>query len=234
MAFLLDYDGTLVPIADRPEHAVPDGALRPLIGRLSNRPGTTVHIVSGRTREALHGWFGGLRIGLWAEHGAFHRPSGAPGWEPMHPVLPGWEDAVLPVLERTTGETPGSFVERKTSSVAWHYRLAERESGERQARALEQALAALPTREQLDVVRGKKVVEIRLQGISKAVAARHVHAEAEADLLVAIGDDETDGDLFDALPAGSLTLAVGEAPCSAQYRVADYRWVRTLLEQLAT
>jgi trehalose 6-phosphate synthase/phosphatase len=79
----------------------------------------------------------------------------------------------------------------------------------------------------LEVLEGKKVIEIRLRGISKATV---VHRSLfHDDAVVAVGDDQTDEDLFHALPASAITIAVGSAPTAAQYRVADYSAVRELL-----
>lgn len=74
------------------------------------------------------------------------------------------------------------------------------------------------------------MIEVRLRGVSKAVVAQRVHAETSADtLVVAIGDDRTDEDLFRALPPASVTVAVGRRATCARFRVDDYRAVRQLL-----
>ena len=73
---LIDYDGTLVPIADAPEQALPDATALELLAEVSQSPGVDVHIVSGRPRQFLDRWFDRLPIALWAEHG-FWRRSGA-------------------------------------------------------------------------------------------------------------------------------------------------------------
>ena len=98
------------------------GACSPSSARLAGRPGTEVHVVSGRTRETLEAWLGALPIGLHAEHGLWSRPLGAPDW--IAPDLPaaGWQPAVLAILQDFAARTPGSLVEEKTASVAWHYR----------------------------------------------------------------------------------------------------------------
>jgi len=71
---------------------------------------------------------------------------------------------------------------------------------------------------------------VRLRGVSKALVAGRLNAECGTDtVLVAIGDDHTDEDLFRALPASSLTIAVGSRPAGARFRVPDYRAVRRLL-----
>ncbi|MGH9374081.1 MAG: trehalose-phosphatase, partial [Vicinamibacterales bacterium] len=71
LALLLDYDGTLVPIAPTPELAQPQADLLSLLGALAARPGTCVHLVSGRPSAVLGTWFDSLPLVLWAEHGAY-------------------------------------------------------------------------------------------------------------------------------------------------------------------
>lgn len=71
---LLDYDGTLVPLAQSPALASPDLPLLELLAKLAGV--CEVHIVSGRLRDELKHWLGQLPIHLWAEHGAFvHLPA---------------------------------------------------------------------------------------------------------------------------------------------------------------
>jgi trehalose-6-phosphatase len=61
-----------------------------------------------------------------------------------------------------------------------------------------------------EVTEGKKVIEVRLRGVSKALAARQAIRECDpSTLVVAIGDDRTDEDLFRALPGSAVTVAVG-------------------------
>ena len=76
LVLLLDYDGTLVPFAPIPALAEPDDQLVALLRDLADRPNTEVHVVSGRTQEALERWLGALPIGLHAEHGLLSRPAG--------------------------------------------------------------------------------------------------------------------------------------------------------------
>jgi trehalose 6-phosphate synthase/phosphatase len=84
-----------------------------------------------------------------------------------------------------------------------------------------------------DVLAGKKVVEVRLRGVSKALVAERIAAGISPETsIVAIGDDRTDEELFGALPQSSVTVAVGNQPSSAKYRVADYRAVRRMLRSI--
>ena len=84
-----------------------------------------------------------------------------------------------------------------------------------------------------EVLEGKKVIEVRLRGVSKAIVADQIERTAPGGaFVVAIGDDRTDEDLFRALPASSVTVAVGRQATCARFHVADYRAVRTLLRLL--
>src|SRR5688572_21644834 len=122
LTVLLDYDGTLVPIAMEPELAVPDASLMSLLAALSARPRTSLHIVSGRPRDTLQSWFGHLPASLWAEHGFWHRAADDGQWHAAAEIPPGWMRSVSPILSRFTEATPGSHIEPKSASVAWHYR----------------------------------------------------------------------------------------------------------------
>ncbi len=217
---LVDYDGTLVPIASSPALAVPDDEVLSLLGALAQQPRIQIDIVSGRARQTLESWLGHLPIALWAEHGFWHRPSRGEAWRAGAAVPFDWKQRIEPILEQFTTSTPGSHVETKSASIAWHYRRAERELGARQAHELRMLLGDALNDQPFEVIEGKKVIEVRLRGVSKAQVAQRVLSEVDADgQLVAIGDDLTDEELFRALPFSSVTVAVGNQPTSARYRL---------------
>ena len=127
-----------------------------------------------------------------------------------------------------------SFVEVKSASVAWHYRSAPREFGARQAHELRLLLGDALSNQPLEVLEGKKVIEVRVRGVSKGVVAeRVVEATGSGTVIVAIGDDRSDEELFRALPPSSLTVAVGRPWTSARFRLEDHRAVRRILRSLA-
>jgi trehalose 6-phosphate synthase/phosphatase len=230
LILLLDYDGTLVPIEPAPHLAVPDEGLVSLLEALGTRPGTDVHVVSGRPREFLDTWFGRLPVALWAEHGLWRRPAPGQPWEMAMDVPSGWIEGISPILEQFTAATPGSLLEIKSASVAWHYRMAHPEFGARQAHELRMLLGDALSNQPLEVLEGKKVIEVRLRGVSKALIARGVLAAgADAASILAAGDDRTDEELFAALPSTSVTVAIGPVPRGAKYWVPDCRAARDLL-----
>jgi trehalose 6-phosphate synthase/phosphatase len=227
VVLLLDYDGTLVPLAPLPHMAVPDRELKDLLRMLAMAPGVALHLVSGRPREWLAEWFDEVPLTLWAEHAFWHRPLGG-DWQPAARVSTDWMAGVTPILEQFTATTPGSLVEKKSVSLAWHYRQAEREFGSRQARRLLMLLGDTLSNQPLEVLKGHKVIEVRCRGINKAAVAQALPSHIGSAILAA-GDDRTDEDLFGALPESAVTICVGSGPSGARCRLADYRAVRRLL-----
>jgi len=231
LSVLLDYDGTLVPLAPLPRMAAPDPALVDLLRELAHVPGIDVHIVSGRPRESLETWFGDLPVWLWAEHAFWHRPRGAEQWDPAASLPTDWMKKVAPILEQFTIITPGSFVETKSVSLAWHYRMADPAFGARQAHELRLLLGDTLSNQPLEVLEGHKVIEVRYRGMNKAAVARHIDVPTGGAVL-AIGDDRTDDDLFGALPPEAITISVGARPSVARHRLPDHAAVRMLLRQI--
>ena len=233
LCLFLDYDGTLVPIASTPPRAAPDDDLLDLLHTLARRRGFRVDIVSGRAHRDLELWLGDLPVALWGEHGFWHRSRPGNPWTMASDVPHGWMESIAPILSEVAERTPGSFVEHKTASIAWHYRLAEPTLSTRQAHALRTRLNTELRDETFNVLEGKAVIEVRLRSVSKALVAERALANVSPETtIVAIGDDQTDEELFRALPRSSVTVAVGTEPSNATCRVADYREVRRMLRSL--
>jgi trehalose 6-phosphate synthase/phosphatase len=233
LAVLLDYDGTLVPFAPTPDLARPDRDLMDLLRRLTGRRGVEVHVVSGRKRDTLERWLGGLPIGLHAEHGVWsRRPGGA--WTKTELPAMEWREPVLAILRDFTERTPGSLIEEKTAGFAWHYRAAEPEYGATQAKELSFHLSTVLASLPVEILPGDMVVEVRPHGIHKGLVVSQVLSSAPpGTLLLAMGDDRTDEDLFAALPEGSLSVHVGPAESRAALRIADVRAARAFLAAVA-
>ena len=233
MTLILDYDGTLVPIAPLPELAPPDVGLLALLGELAALPRVALHVVSGRRREELEGWLGALPIGLHAEHGFWSRAVGTEAWTSLEPTNSAWKARVRPLLDEATRHTAGSFVEEKTASLAWHYRAADPELSHEQVHALRTEHAELLRENQLELLLGSKVIEVRPRGVHKGRVVPKILAGAPMGAaIVAIGDDRTDEDIFAATPPTALTIHVGADSSRARYRLADPAAVRLLLRRL--
>ncbi|MEP7125703.1 MAG: trehalose-phosphatase, partial [Byssovorax sp.] len=233
VVLILDYDGTLVPIAPLPELAPPDAELLTLLGQLAALPHVRLHIVSGRRHEELESWLGALPIGLHAEHGFWSRALETRAWTALAPAYDGWKSALRPVFDEATKHTAGSFVEEKTASLAWHYRAADPELSHERVHALRTEHAELLREHRLELLQGSKVIEVRPQGVHKGRVVPAILAAApEGAAIAAIGDDRTDEDIFAALSPPALTIHVGADGSRARYRLADPAAVRLLLRKL--
>jgi trehalose 6-phosphate synthase/phosphatase len=233
---LLDYDGTLIGYAPRPELATPTPDLLDVLARLSANPANQVVVISGRRASDLEGWFAQAAPRLWlaAEHGGFLRAPGGE-WTPLHSASHDWKQQVRPVLEHFCERTPGSLIEEKGLSLTWHYRLAEPEYGQWLANELASMLDGMLAETELRPTRGHRNVEVRPTRANKGNVVRHIIANAEdAGFRLAAGDDRTDEDMFAALEAGDWTVRVGAAATRARFTVRDYRAIRALLERLAS
>ncbi len=227
---LLDYDGTLIPFADIPEKAEPDEALLETLESLTEE-GSEVVIVSGRDKCFLEKWFGGMSLGLIAEHGAWIKEKGS-GWRLSESLRNDWKKSIFPILESYVKLTPGSFIEEKDFSLVWHYRKANTEIGVVRAMKLKDDLFHLASRLNLEVLEGDKVIEVRNAAVNKGRAALHWISKEDWNFILAIGDDIADEDLFSVLPESAYSIKVRLAPSQAKFFVESVDDVRSLLKEI--
>lgn len=228
--FFLDYDGTLSPISRYPHQAVPHQELNALLTSIASDERNTVVIISGRPKQVLENWFGDQRVHLIAEHGAFYRQPGL-AWQHSPSIQTEWRETVRRVLLMFTDRCPGSFIEEKEISLAWHYRNSDPELGFIRSRELHTNLTELASHLDFQVTEGKKVIEARPRGIDKGCAALTWLDHREYDFILAAGDDRTDEDLFKVLPPESYSIRVGLVQSAARYNVSQQKDILNLLAQ---
>jgi len=230
---LLDYDGTLVPFTPRPEDAKPDAELVDLLRDMAAQPRFQVHVVSGRPRAALEEFFGDLNVGLHSEHGLWSRDPGSEWRRAAAPELR-HADRIAQILQEWADRTPGSFVEKKSSVLAWHWRASDPEIGRSQASELRLHLADLLANEAVEVIGGDHVIEVRPHGVNKGIVALDVLKRARpGSLAIAMGDDRTDEDMFSALPPQHATVSIGPRSRNVTLQLPDPAAARAFLRQLA-
>lgn len=230
-ALFLDYDGTLRAFTKRPEQAKPDKELLILLEQLTADPKNEVVLISGRDRGTLGSWLGHLPVDMIAEHGVWSRLKGEE-WEMIDNLELDWKDKIRPILELYVDRTPGSFIEDKDYSLAWHYRKADPDFGAMRARDLISNISYLIGNMDLQLMEGNKVIEIKNRAVNKGKAARVWLGKKNLDFVFAIGDDVTDEDTFHAMPDDAYTVKVGLTPSEARVNVKSTDEVRDLLERM--
>jgi trehalose 6-phosphate synthase/phosphatase len=227
----LDYDGTLVPFARHPRDAKPTETVLNIVSRLAGNKRNHVTIISGRDSNVLSEWFGNTPVTLVAEHGASVRQISGE-WEHLQGMDESWKQNIRPTLELFAKRCPGSFVEEKNHTLAWHYRNVQVDLGFMRSRELLDSLLHLVRNAQLQVIDGNKVIEVRVAGIDKGNAAKAIVEREKPDFTLVMGDDKTDEDMFSALQSSAITIKVGPGITSAQYVIPSQQEVIRLLELL--
>jgi trehalose 6-phosphate phosphatase len=209
-ALFLDFDGTLVELADTPGAIrLPEG-LRPLLERLGERLEGRVAIVSGRAIADLDAHLGRCGIAVSGSHGLELRFADGAS---LPLASPGGLGEAQEALRRFAADDARLLVEEKPASVALHFRQAPERAEEAETLA-----AALAGQSGLVVQPGKMVVELRPHGADKGDALRRLMREqpfAGARPLF-VGDDLTDEHAFEAAAAlGGAGILVGAPRATA-------------------
>ena len=228
--FLLDYDGSLVSFKDNPGDLKPDRRLRSALRTLSSSGKNELVIISGRDRKTLAGWLGDVTNGLAAEHGLWIRRR---EWKKIDFVSDGWKEEIRPILEVFVDRTPGSLVEEKDFSLAWHYRKVDPALSGVRVGELKDMLSHITANMEIGVLEGNKVIEIKGSFINKGKAASHWLRARKWDFILSVGDDWTDEDIFEQLPEDAYSIKVGFGASKARYRVSSTDEARSLIFSLA-
>ena len=214
----IDFDGTLAPIVDHPDDAVPDQRAIELLKGLATRPDLDVAVVSGRALDDLR-----LRLGdvpgatLIGEHGNDIGESSS-----EDPLIAEAAAMIDEIADRL-----GAIVERKQRSVTFHYRNLPEEVTERSLRRIRDWAQR---HGRVRVLEGKQVIELSTATRNKGHAIRDLAGPAG---VIYIGDDTTDETVFETLGPDDVGVKVGEGQSAATHRVEDIDGVVTILQQIA-
>ncbi|MEH3100027.1 trehalose-phosphatase [Sphingomonas adhaesiva] len=227
-SLFLDFDGTLVEIADSPDAVEVAARVPALLQRLARALDGRVAIVTGRPVAEVRAL---LAPAAWPVAGSHGLEIAQVDGTVTAPDRPPALDAALDAAHTLARRHPGLLVEDKPFGVGLHYRRAP-EAGE-EAAALADDLAAA---HDLVVQHGKMVVELRVKGRDKGAAVDLLMAEpARRDTRpVFMGDDVTDEAGFRAARAlgGAGVLVGAPRDTAAGYRVDDVAaalaWLDTL------
>lgn len=227
-ALFLDFDGTLVELADTPESIEVPPALPALLGRLNDRLAGALALVTGRSLENLDRHLG-IRFPAAGQHGAQWRVTPESAVETLaDPALEGARRRVAELARAW----PRLLVEDKGATLAVHYRSAP-EAGPAIRDALDRLADASGAT--LEVLMGNNVCELRPAGVDKGLAVEKFLGSAAfaGRLPLMVGDDVTDEAGFRAaLGAGGAAVKVGDGDSLAPWRLPTPAGVREWLAGL--
>ena len=197
-AILLDVDGTLAPIVDRPDDAQVPAASRELLKALAAKY-ALVAAVSGRPALDARRLVGLDEIAYSGNHGFELLLPGAAETQP-DPSLDGHDGdarAFVAGLDQRDLERAGIRIEDKGAIIALHWRGSKNEG---EAESLAREIEAGADWKGLVAHRGRKVLEIRPDvPINKGIAVAALIPARPVKAALYAGDDRTDVDAFSAL-----------------------------------
>jgi trehalose 6-phosphate synthase/phosphatase len=160
-------------------------------------------------------------------------------WQQLVTVSDQWKDQVRRLMQIFVTRCAGSFIEEKTSTLAWHYRNTQVDLGFARSRELINNLSQLIQNTPLQVIDGNKVVEVRMAGFDKGTITLRILNEAQPDFVLSIGDDTTDEDMFKVLEDSAFTvktytIKIGNRGTAAKYTLPSQQQVMPLLNRLQT
>lgn len=234
---MLDIDGTLAPIAPRPQDAIVPPATRRAVATLASRPGVHVVLVSGRGAADARRLVSVGNTWVIGNHGIeVVGPQGeteiAPEAEPYRGAMAQAARKIVSAVTHVSGVT----LEDKVWTLSVHYRLADAAVVPR----LKAAIDSIAQQHGLRVTEGKGVYELRPpvdlnKGTAVLALARRLGGLVPGTSIVFAGDDRTDEDAFRILRKHNpeaVTIRVGDEPTEAEFRLPDPEGMRRFLEWL--
>ncbi len=224
---LLDYDGTLTPIVERPELANLPKTARQLLQALARQRRFTLGVISGRALVDLRDKVGISDIIYAGNHGLEIEGPGVsfvnPLAEEFRPVL----RLMHYVLAQALGAIKGVLVEDKGLTLSVHYRQVPADKSTAVKNIFNRIAQGAATLGKIRITSGKKVYEIRPavawdKGKAiKLLMNKYGKGGRKSQLLpIYIGDDLTDEDGFKVIEnyGGGISIFVGEANLSSAAR----------------
>lgn len=233
IAILLDFDGTLVEIADHPDEVAVLPETRIVLASLARVLDGALAVVTGRAIGDIDRFLEPLCLPVAGVHGLERR--GASGAVHASEVDSGAIATLREALQRLVGEEPGLLLETKPGSVALHYRARP----ELERRCIEAVHRSVSGINGINLLHGKMVIEAKSGDHTKADAVAGFMAEPPflGRLPIFAGDDSTDEFAFRAIGEhDGLSIKIGNGETAALYRASNtgefLGWLTTLAARL--
>ncbi|HEX7363579.1 MAG TPA: trehalose-phosphatase [Dehalococcoidia bacterium] len=215
---LIDYDGTLTPIVNRPELAVLSSDTRKLLRKLAKNRHYIIGIISGRALSDLKSKIGLDDLIYAGNHGLEIEGLGSSFLEPVAAEMQPLFDMLHRALSATTRSIRGVFVENKGLTLSVHYRMAEAKEEDKVKDVFQKVTDPLHVTGRIRITQGKKVYEIRPpvdwnkgKAVTWLMAKLKDSSKKRRILPVYLGDDLTDEDAFNVVnKIHGISIVVGE------------------------
>lgn len=237
----LDYDGTLTPIVERPELAIPSKRLNQIVDKIGLETQFKTTIITGRPRQFCDKYFKDYQVNIVAEHGSFVKELFDPkGWkQPIQLPTEEFEKFrpdIMRLLNMYVDSVPGSHIEEKETCVVWHYRLADSDFATSQAQVLGESLQQMLAKTSLSVYHGKKTVEIRQAMAHKGFGVEYMLEslgwDPETDALITVGDDVTDEDMHRVSAKQNISIHIGKSNAYSKFHLNSPEELYQFLDNL--
>lgn len=233
---LLDFDGTLSPIAPTPKQARLEKNIKKILISLSKKKNTTLGIISGRGLRDIKRLVGVRGIYYAGNHGL---EIVGPGIKFIHRKAKSFKSLINKTardLKLALSGIKGIVLENKKFTISVHYRLAaSRDIKEIESRVRKVCTPSVKTK-RIKLSGGKKCWEIRPYiKWNKGEAVKRILSKfGKSAIPVYLGDDITDEDAFRALKRKGLTIFVGRlaGKTKAEYNIPTIKGVEKFLKTL--
>jgi trehalose-phosphatase len=205
----LDYDGTLTPIASRPEKAKISARVRTLIKGLNSHRWIRIAIVSGRSLKDIKKMVGVKGIIYAGNHGLEIQNEKGKIKKTVPVVSSPLLKSVTLSLKRSLKGIAGVIIEDKGLTISVHFRMVSPRIRGTVKKIFRKTISRYLSSKNIRVTYGKMVLEIRpAVKWDKGNAVFALLGKTRA-LSVYIGDDITDNDAFLALKGKGICIFVG-------------------------
>jgi trehalose 6-phosphate phosphatase len=246
----LDYDGTLTPIAARPEMAVLSPQARKILEAISHHNIFRLAIISGRSLSEIKALVSLENVAYAGNHGleiecppCYSQAHSLGKATFIHPTAKEFQPKLERLEQRLRQKLSGidgAFIQNKGFTLSIHYRLATQTEASRIKKLSLETIRGTHVSDELQVTEGKKVLEVRPPvewNKGKAIERLLEIYGTPGSLPIFAGDDVTDEDGFRVLQrVGGISIFVGEdkASSAANYYLDSpeqlHHWLGKLLE----
>jgi trehalose 6-phosphate phosphatase len=236
---LLDFDGTLAPIVQKPSEAVLPATIRRVLKKLRAKDWCTIAVISGRSLPNL---IGKVRIEGIIYGGSHGAQLTGPNIDLQAPISAETYRALETIksdVRSLTSVIKGIAIEDKTHSLSIHFRKVKRADLPRLTRSIGHAVQPFIDEGYVRINTGKKVFDITPRSWDKGKAVQWLlhhlplSTMSQGVVPVYVGDDTTDEDAFAAIGQNGFTVVVGNSRRSAaQYYLKDTGEVLKLLGKM--